>query len=131
VLVVHRSHRLASRASVDVDDLAGERVAALPGLPPETALAIVPAQTPNGARLERHEHAPATIVELMAMVGRGEIVHLTSEGLLSHLTHPEVVQVRVEGLPRSRTALAWVRERADPRRDAFVAIAREVVAGSP
>jgi len=127
-LAVARGHRLADRTVVELEDLADERVARLPGLPRETEEAILPARTPSGAVIERHRHVPATIVELIGMVARGELVHLTSDSLLRYVGHPDVVEVPVAEMPRTQTALAWVASGADGRRDAFVAVAAEVLA---
>jgi len=62
------------------------------------------------------------------MVARGELVHLTSDSLLRYVGHPDVVEVPVAEMPRTQTALAWVASGADVRRDAFVAVAAEVLA---
>lgn len=126
-LAVARSHPLAARSSVSVEDLAEHRVAQLPGLPPELAEAIVPARTPSGAAIARHPHAPATIAELVAMIARGEIVHPTSASLLDYAGHPDVVLVAIEDMAPSRTALVWRASSADARVAALAGVIADVV----
>ena len=108
VLIVARSHPLASRPVVSVEDLAGETVPQLTGLPPETEAGILPERTPAGAAIRRHPRVPATINELVLMVAQGECLHLSSASLTRYVAHPDVVQVPVTGLPDSRAALVWV-----------------------
>jgi DNA-binding transcriptional LysR family regulator len=126
-LAVARSHPLAARPSVSLEDLAAERVPQLPGLPPELATAILPERTPSGAPIARHPDAPQTIAELMAMVARGEVVHLTSESLLEYVSHPDVVLVPVDDMPRTRTALVWRAASSDARVAALAAVVTDVV----
>jgi DNA-binding transcriptional LysR family regulator len=126
-LAVARSHPLAARSSVSVEDLAEHRVAQLPGLPPELAEAIVPERTPSGAAIARHPQPPATIAELIAMIARGEIVHPTSASLLDYAGHPDVLLVPIEDMAPSRTALVWRASSADARVAALAGVVTEVV----
>jgi DNA-binding transcriptional LysR family regulator len=126
-LAVSCSHPLAARRSVSLEDLAPERVAQLPGLPPELAETILPERTPSGAPIARHPDAPQTIAELIAMVARGEIVHLTSASLLEYVGHPGVVLVPVDDMPRTQTALVWRAASSDARVAALAALVTDVV----
>jgi DNA-binding transcriptional LysR family regulator len=130
-LAVARSHPLAARSSVSIEDLAEHRVAQLPGLPPELAEAIVPERTPTGAAIARHPHAPETIAELVAMVARGEVVHPSSASLLDYAAHPNVVLVPIDDMPHSRTALVWRASSADARVAALAAVVADVVPQPP
>jgi hypothetical protein len=130
-LAVARSHPLATRSSVSLEDLAEQRVAQLPGLPRELSEAIVPERTPSGATIARHPHAPETIAELVAMVARGEIVHPTSESLLDYAGHPNVVLVPIDDMAPSRTALVWRASTADARVAALAAVVADVVPQPP
>jgi DNA-binding transcriptional LysR family regulator len=130
-LAVARSHPLAARSSVSLEDLAEQRVAQLPGLPRELSEAIVPERTPSGATIARHPHAPETIAELVAMVARGEIVHPTSESLLDYAGHPNVVLVPIDDMAPSRTALVWRASTADARVAALAAVVADVVPQPP
>jgi DNA-binding transcriptional LysR family regulator len=130
-LAVARSHPLAARASISIEDLAEHRVAQLPGLPPELSEAIVPERTPSGAAIARHPHTPETIAELVAMVARGEIVHPTSASLLDYVAHPDVVLVPIDDMAASRTALVWRASSADARVAALATVVADVVPQPP
>ena len=132
VLAVHRAHRLASRASVVLADLAGERV----GRAPRGCRRRQPRRScRRGHRAVTRSSATRTSPRRSSScspwwaAARSCIRRRRGSSRTSGT--PTSCRVPVTGLPPSRTALAWVRGRVDARRAAFVAIADEVLGGQP
>jgi len=105
VLAVARDHRLATRASVVLEDLSDEHVAALPpSFPAALADAIIPPRTPSGRPIRRTQPA-SSLHEIFALVARGELVHPTMSGLT--FLRADLVLVPIEDLPPMPLGLIW------------------------
>jgi len=105
VLALASGHRLARRASVLVEDLGDEHVAALPpSFPAALADAIMPPRTPSGRPIRRARPA-SSLHEIFALVARGELVHPTMSGLT--FLRADLVLVPIEDLPPMPLGLIW------------------------
>jgi DNA-binding transcriptional LysR family regulator len=105
-LVVSRSHGLASRPSVLMDDLPGEQVALLPQtFPPALYDAILPPRTPSGRPIARTQPVQS-IGEVVTHVADGRIVHITMTGV-SVFSRDDVVLIPVQDLAPTPLGLIW------------------------
>jgi DNA-binding transcriptional LysR family regulator len=127
VLAVARGHPLAGREAVTLEEVADYAVTPALFFSPEIADAMIPRFAPSGRPIPRLEREVRTPGDRITLVALGEIVHPTVPSLLRHFGHPGVVTVPLHGLPPMESALLWRRTAADPRIDAFVEIAREVL----
>jgi DNA-binding transcriptional LysR family regulator len=106
VLLVARGHRLAGRAQVSADELAGERVAQRPPTFPEALMdAMVPSFTPSGQPIPRTESVHS-FHEMMSLVARGRMVHPTVTGV-ALARRDDIVAVPLAGLPPVPLGLIW------------------------
>jgi DNA-binding transcriptional LysR family regulator len=124
VVVVARDHPLASRDTIDYDDIAPYAVS--DGMLPAAMMdAFIPPVTPSGHRLRRtFVHG---INEAVMRVSTGEIVHPTVRSFLDHYPHPDVVAVPIRDLPASETALVWLRGNRSAKVTAFAQVATDVM----
>lgn len=123
-LAVEKGHPLADRGFATLADLSG--------LPLVDASATVPAETlpvlqPGSAG----RHPDGRMVEVLALVARGEVVHPTVSTLPDYYSHPGVSVVPLQGLPALESALVWVTERETAAVRAFAAIAGELSSAAP
>lgn len=123
-LAVRVGHPLAERGSATLADLST--------LPLIDASATVPAETlsvlqPGPAG----RHPDGRMVEVLALVARGEVVHPTVSTLPDYYSHPGVSVVPLQGLPALESALVWVTERESAAVRAFAAIAGELSSAAP
>ncbi|MEV6488027.1 LysR family transcriptional regulator [Actinoplanes sp. NPDC051633] len=125
VVMVGRSHPLAGRADLSVEDLADHDVRRPYGVPAEVAEATCPSRTPSGRRIRFIDAPVGDVAELLLLLARGRLVHPTVAPFARHFQHPDVVTVGVRDLPPSACALAWLKDRDDPARDAFLKIVEE------
>jgi DNA-binding transcriptional LysR family regulator len=106
VLAVARSHRLASKPSVLMEDLADEQVGLLPRtFPPALHDAIVPPRTPSGRPIARTQPV-RSISETAAHVADGRIVHITMTGV-PIFSRDDVVLIPIQDLPPLPLGLIW------------------------
>ena len=106
LLVVARSHRLASRTSVLLEDLANEQVALLP--PPFPAAlydAILPPATPSGRPIARTKPV-RSINEIASHVARGGIVHITMTGV-PVFARDDAAMIPIQDLAPTPLGLIW------------------------
>ncbi len=106
LLVVARGHRLASRTSVPIEDLADEQVALLP--PPFPAAlydAILPPRTPSGRPIARTQLV-RSINEIAAHVAHGTIVHVTMTSV-PVFARGDAVLLPIQNLPPIALGLIW------------------------
>ena len=129
-LAVAPTHRLATRATVSIEDLAGEEVAQLPPtVPPAVYDLLVPPRTPSGREIRR-THPVQTINEIMALVARGRIVHPTSS-TVPIFNRDDIVLIPIDDLPPLPLGLVWMTSRSNPRIRALNEIARTMTATDP
>src|SRR3954469_3937986 len=126
ILAVARSHPLAGRRSVCLEDLAGYTLPYASTLPAATMDAFVPARTPSGRPLRRVEHR--TVADAIVRAATGETVHPTVRSFLEHFRHPDVIGVPIRDLPASETALVWLSANRSAKIRAFVHSAEVVLA---
>lgn len=115
-LVVARSHRLATRTSVLIEDLADEQVALLPPPFPSALYdAILPPRTPSGRSIPRTQLV-YSINEIAAPVTHGRIVHVTMSGV-PVFARDDAALIPIQDLAPIPLGLIWstARERQDPR----------------
>lgn len=106
VLVVARSHRLASRSSVLIEDLAAEQVAQPPPSYPAALYdAILPPHTPSGRPIARTQ-AIRSISETAAHVAHGRTVHITAAGV-PVFSREDVTFLPVQDLTPIPLGLIW------------------------
>jgi DNA-binding transcriptional LysR family regulator len=124
VLAVACHHRLASRASVLLEDLGEEQVAQPLGLPAALCDAILPPRTPSGRPIPRTERV-RSVNEIIAHVARGEIVHPTMAGV-SLFGRDDIVLVPIEDLPPLPVGLIWSTARENAKIRALGEVARTI-----
>ena len=113
-LAVATTHRLAGRSAVSVEELAREEVAEFPPtIPPAVADLLIPATTPSGRPIRRAQPVQ-TIHEILSLVARGRIVHLTSSAV-PIFDRDDVVLIPIDDLPPLPLGLVWCRNRENPR----------------
>jgi DNA-binding transcriptional LysR family regulator len=107
VLVVAAGHRLATRDTVTVEDLAGEVVNGAPiTYPRATEDALHPPRTPLGVPIRRSPPL-ASPAQVYHMVARGELVSPTVAGTRPWSERPGVVRVPFRDLPPLPLGLIW------------------------
>ncbi|MEJ3655794.1 LysR family transcriptional regulator [Actinomycetes bacterium KLBMP 9759] len=126
MLAVAADHPLASKDQVDAEDLADYAVTYFPAWSAATQDAFIPPRTPSGRLLRRR--ALHSLAEVLPTVALGTVVHPTVRLFAEHIHHPGVVFVPLNGLPRSRTALAWPARKASVRMLAFARVAEDTLA---
>jgi DNA-binding transcriptional LysR family regulator len=129
VVAVVRDHPLAAREKVTLEDVADYRVSPTgQGFPHEFLDALVPATTPSGRPIRRLSSRPASsLTDAWRLIVQGKIVHPTMPSLLLHFGHPDLILIPLDGLLPIRSALFWRSDVDDPRVDAFVRAAWEVL----
>jgi DNA-binding transcriptional LysR family regulator len=129
VLAVARDHPLADREVVTLEDVADYHVSpAGPDIPTEFLDTLVPTSAPSGRPLRRLRNRPASsLTDTWRLIIEGRIVHPTIPSLQLHFGHPDLILIPLDGLPPMKSALFWRRDADDPRVDAFVRAAWEVL----
>jgi DNA-binding transcriptional LysR family regulator len=128
VVMLGRTHPLAGRADLSIEDLADHDVRRPYGLTAEQAEATCPARTPS-SRPIRFVDAPVDDnAELLYLLARGRLLHPTVTPFAEHFQHPDVVAIPLRDLPPSTCALARLRDVVDPNRDALLAIVDQLSA---
>jgi DNA-binding transcriptional LysR family regulator len=128
VVMVATDHPLARRKTVSVEDFADYPMRRPDDVPEELAEASCPSRTPSGRPIVHSDLEITDISELVLLIAQGRLVHPTVAPFAEHFRHPGIAIVPVSDLPASSSALAWLRGREDPARDAFLAVVDEVVA---
>jgi DNA-binding transcriptional LysR family regulator len=126
VVMVGRTHPLAGRANLSVEDLADHDVKRPHGVPAEVAEATCPRRTPSGRPIRFVDAPVDDVAELLLLLARGRLVHPTVAPFARHFQHPDVVAIPLRDLPPSACALARLGEHEDPARDAFIKIVEEL-----
>jgi DNA-binding transcriptional LysR family regulator len=126
VLAVGRSHPLAARESVSIEEVADHCVADVSDLgPPEIGAAYVPEVTPAGRPIPRLAATVNDFTDLVLLIARGRVVQPTVVSAAARFAHPDVLCLHLTDLPLSSTALGWRRGNPDPRLHAFLDVARD------
>lgn len=113
-LAVAPTHRLASRGTVSVEDLADEEVALFPPTTPSAVYdLLVPPVTPSGRPIRRTQPV-RTIHEILSFVALGRIVHPTSSAV-PIFDRDDVTLVPIGDLPPLPLGLVWVTSRENSR----------------
>ncbi|MGA4543585.1 LysR family transcriptional regulator [Uniformispora flossi] len=108
VLVVPRTHRLADRSSVSVEDLADCTLLAVGGTAPRHFLDFhYPSRTPAG-RAVRHGPVSADWHAILPLVGAGRGVTVCSRSAERYFGRPDTVWVPFEDAPPIEYALVWL-----------------------
>jgi DNA-binding transcriptional LysR family regulator len=126
VVMLGRTHPLADRADLSVEDLAGHDVRRPYGLTAEQAEATCPATTPSGRPIRFVDARIVDNAELLYLLARGRLVHPTVAPFVEHFQHLDVVAVPLRDLPSSTCALAGLRAVTDPNRDALLDIVEQL-----
>lgn len=126
VVMVGRTHPLAGRADLSVEDLADHGVRRPYGLTTEQAQATCPAVTPSGRPIRFVDAPLDDNAELLYLLARGRLVHPTVAPFAEHFQHPDVVAIPLRDLPPSTCALARLRDVVDPNRDTLLDIVEQL-----
>jgi DNA-binding transcriptional LysR family regulator len=126
VLIVARTHRLASRKSVSIEDVADENVHEYPpGFPSAMADAVVPRFTPSGRPIRRVHISLSSLEDAITSLARGQIVHPYMAGI-PLLRRPDIVHVPIRDLPPMPLGLIWCTAHENARIRALAATVRPV-----
>lgn len=130
LLAVARTHPLAGRASLDLEDLADFPVIG----PDPTVMSEFardfwpPATTPSGRTIRRGTSA-RTEPEMLSAVAHGDGVFLTTAAMPEHFAHPGVVFVPFTGMPDARAILIWLAHNDYPKVGVLAELAADSAAG--
>jgi DNA-binding transcriptional LysR family regulator len=123
VLAVGKGHRLASRHSVSIEDVADETVMRPPdSFPAALREALWPSRAPSGRPIQALQSVYSTS-QIVSMIARGQIVHPTVRGV-SLFERDDILLIPIRDLPPLPFGLIW---RTAPER-APVGLLNEVVA---
>jgi DNA-binding transcriptional LysR family regulator len=118
-LTVCSSHRLATRPSIDAEELAGETLIAIAGpAPGYWRQAQAPTQTPAGALIHRGPDV-RTLQEGLSLIAAGRGAMLICRPTAERNGWNGIVNIPVTGLPDSSLGLIWRRGEQTPALKAF------------
>jgi DNA-binding transcriptional LysR family regulator len=127
VVMVGRTHPLAVRAELSVEDLVGHDVRRPYGVPAELTEATCPQKTPSGQPIQFVDVPVNDNAELLYLLARGRLVHPTVAPFAQHFQHPDVRVIPLRDLAPSACALAGLKDDKVPARDAFNTIVEELL----
>ena len=120
-LTVSKRHHLAGRASLDIEDLAGEVLIAFAGpAPAYWRQAQAPVQTPAGALIHRGPEV-RTLQEGLSLIGTDRGAMLICRASAEHNRRADIVNIPLTGVPESALGLVWRRGEDTPALQAFAA----------
>lgn len=128
VLAVPSGHRLAGRGSVGVDDLAGDAVGWIPGLPDYVLDRFVLALSASGCPVHRGP-AAGSWRELLALVGAGKCVAVAGAQAVRCYDRPGVTYVPFQDAPFLSYGLMWKSGRETSRVRAFSGVVADYLEG--
>jgi DNA-binding transcriptional LysR family regulator len=132
MVAVARDHPLGSHGTVSLEDIADHAVFDMSALiPNEMADAFVPLTTPSGRPIRRLRIPAEDLSELVILIARGRIAHLTVASAAPRFAHPNVTCIPCTDVPPSSTALCWRRQAPDRRLRAFVEVANQQLTRVP
>jgi DNA-binding transcriptional LysR family regulator len=106
VLAVGTKHRLASRESISIEDLAGETVMRPPeSFPVALREALWPSRTPSGRPIPKLDSVYSTS-QVHSMIARGQLVHPTVRGV-SQFERDDMVLVPIHDMPPIPFGMMW------------------------
>ena len=112
--VLARTHPLATRESISIEELAGvESFQAPGGMPGYVWDQVVPPRTPAGAPIHR-VHPWSTVPELISLVVSGNAVHLSLVSI-AEVAPPSVAVIPVDDLEPAPVLLGWRRDHVPER----------------
>ncbi|GAA3513614.1 LysR family transcriptional regulator [Actinocatenispora rupis] len=126
VVMVGRTHPLADRTVLSVEDLADHDVRRPYGLTPELAEATCPPRTPSGRPIHFVDAEVDDNAQLLYLLARGRLVHPTVAPFAAHFHHPDVVAIPLADLPPSSCALAALKGVDNPDRDSFIDVVEQM-----
>ncbi|MFG2195000.1 LysR family transcriptional regulator [Streptomyces sp. NPDC048639] len=107
VLAVAADSPLATRSSVEAEELAEHTMVEMPSAAPkEIREGFLPRLTPAGRPIHRGRLVK-TQHEMLSRVATSSEVCATSTALTQYYRHPDVVFVPLEGLPPARAVVSW------------------------
>lgn len=125
VLLVAPGHRLASRESISVEELACERTIQRPPTAPQELIdALIPPVTPSGRPIPRTEPV-LSFHEVISLVARGRIVHPTGAGIVP-ARRTDIVAVPIRDMPPLPMGLTWCTAHENARIRALAAGAASI-----
>lgn len=127
LLALPVGHPLAGRASVSLEELAGETFfGVVNGAPAYWWDFHVPPRTPSG-RVIRRGQAVASFQELMTLVAAGQGVSPVVASVEHYYARPDVTFVPLRDVASADVALVWRTAGANARTEAFAAAVRDAV----
>jgi DNA-binding transcriptional LysR family regulator len=131
VAAVAEDHPIAGRAGVSLEELADYAIPRFDGWPRELHEAFFPSTAPSDRPIPsvRIPVGERNLFELTHRVGRREFVFPTvvSADPVMGLGQYDLAYVPITGMAPARSALIWRRGDRDPKRRAFIGIARDVL----
>ncbi|WP_327090273.1 LysR family transcriptional regulator [Nonomuraea sp. NBC_01738] len=127
VLAVSRDHRLAGQATVSLEDLAGETLLIIDGMPGNFRGRHMPDRTPSGKPI----HLATTTTywqELLALVAAGEGVTIAAAQGARYYPRPNLVYVPFKDVPPFEYGLLWRASGVSAKGAAFTRMAVAVSA---
>jgi DNA-binding transcriptional LysR family regulator len=129
VVAVARDHQFAERDSVDIEELADQRIPRFDNWPKELHEAVAPSRTPGGRPISgmRIPAGQRGFLDIAVRVARGELVFPTVASAASYIGELDVVYIPLTGMSPLRSALVWRRPARDPKLREFLGVARAVL----
>jgi DNA-binding transcriptional LysR family regulator len=113
VLAVGAGHRLASRESVSIEDLAGETVMRPPdSFPLALREALWPSRTPSGRTVPSLDSVYSTS-QILSMIARGQLVHPTVRGVWQ-FERDDLVLIPIRDMPPLPFGMMWCTTHENP-----------------
>jgi DNA-binding transcriptional LysR family regulator len=116
VLAVAAHHPLAGEQAVSIEDIAAfDEAHMAPPIPAALDEAFAPLTTPGGREIRRR-FPVRTMSEILAAVGRGQIVHPTVASIAAHIqSRDDIVLVPISDLDPMPLGLMWCASRENAR----------------
>ncbi|MDI1288922.1 MAG: LysR family substrate-binding domain-containing protein, partial [bacterium] len=128
IVVVGRSHKLAGRESVHIDELARERLITSGSCPSEEwRLWWAASPRPTGVPIQWGTNAD-TVEEMLDEVARGHGICITAHAVELYYRRPDISFIGLTGVPETTVQLCVLKDGASPLARQFVDLAREVTA---
>jgi DNA-binding transcriptional LysR family regulator len=126
VLAVGIAHPLAKQQTIHIEELADYETPIFHPEPPAAQQdAISPPRTPSGRPIPRSRHVHTNVLEVLADIACGRIIHPTMAGI-SLFRRDDIVMVPIEGLPPLPIGLIWCAAHENARIRALAATAASI-----
>lgn len=123
LLAVAANDPLARQPTISADQLAGRAVARFDSFPAAMHDALYPPLTPSGQPIPRTQLA-RSFAEVLTLVARGLVVHLTVTSMAAKLLRDDIVLVPIRDLPPLPLGLIWCRAHENGRIRALLSTAQ-------